>query len=79
MKLTEVKKLKEAEVTKLVQDVEKLQETLESWRDAGIPRRTLVILLNHYTKVSQKTINLVMEGMDALLDEYFTEDEEDEF
>lgn len=70
------KKLKEAEVKKLEESVEQLRETLESWQDAGIPRRTLIILLAHYTKVPQKTIKLILEGMDALYEYYFTEDEE---
>ena len=70
------KKLKQAEVEKLEESVEQLRETLESWQDAGIPRRTLVILLSHYTKVPQRTINQILEGMDALYEHYFTEDEE---
>ena len=76
--LVEVKKLKEAEVETLVRNVENLEAALESWREAGIPRNTLVVLLNHYTKVPQRTIRLVMEGMDALHEEYFTEEEDDD-
>lgn len=70
------KKLTEEQVALLTENVEKLQGVLDSWREVGIPRKTLVILLSHYTKVPQRTIRLVMEGMDALHDYYFTEDEE---
>lgn len=70
------KKLNEEKVVALTKNVERLNEALESWRNAGIPRRTLVILLSHYTKVPQRTIKLVMEGMDALHDYYFTEEED---
>lgn len=70
------KKLKAEEVEKLEESLDQLRKTLESWENAGIPRRTLVILLAHYTKVSQKTIKLILEGMDALYEYYFTEDEE---
>lgn len=71
------KKLDEEKVVALTKNVERLNEALESWRNAGIPRRTLVILLSHYTKVPQRTIKLVMEGMDSLHDYYFTEEDEE--
>ena len=70
------KNLKAEEVLKLEENVEQLRKTLDSWQKAGIPRRTLIILLSHYTKVPQKTIKLILEGMDALYEYYFTEDEE---
>jgi len=70
------KKLAESQVVALNKNVENLQAALDSWQKVGIPRRTLVILLSHYTKVPQRTIKLVMEGMDALHEYYFTEDEE---
>ncbi|KPL28075.1 MAG: hypothetical protein AMJ72_05385 [Acidithiobacillales bacterium SM1_46] len=69
--------LNQKQIDALAESISKLQETLDSWVDAGIPRRTLIILLSHYTKVPQRTIRVVMEGMDALYDYYFTEDEND--
>lgn len=70
------KKLTEERVVALTKNVENLQAALDSWKEVGIPRKTLVILLSHYTKVPQRTIRLVMEGMDALHDYYFVEEEE---
>jgi hypothetical protein len=72
------KPLTEQRIEKLENQILVLHETLASWRQAGIPEKTLVVLLSHYTKVPQKTIKLVLEGMDALCDYYFTEDEEDD-
>ena len=71
------KKLGEKQVAKLEEDITRLQIALRSWKDVGIPEKTLVILLNHYTKVPQRTIKLILEGMDALYDEYFTEEDEE--
>ena len=60
------KKLGEKQVAKLKEDITRLQIALRSWKDVGIPEKTLIILLNHYTKVPQRTIKLILEGMDAL-------------
>lgn len=65
----------EEQFDKLRSDVEQLGVTLDVWREAGIPRKTIVVLLNHYTKVPQRTINLILDGIDALYDEYFEEEE----
>ena len=65
----------EEQAEQLRAQVETLQATVAHWQAAGLPRRTLVILLAHYTKVSQRTIKQVLEGIDALVDEYFTPEE----
>ena len=70
-------KITEEQIEKLRSQVEVLHETLASWHRAGIPEKTLIVLLNHYTKVPQRTIKLVLEGMDALIDEYFTEEDDE--
>jgi len=65
----------EQRVEKLEAQIKILQKTLVSWKKAGIPEKTLVVLLSHYTKVPQGTIRRVIEGFDNLYEEYFTEDE----
>lgn len=74
-KLEKKKTTLELKLAKLEEQVKTLQKTLASWKNAGIPEKTLVVLLSHYTKVPQRTIRLVMDGFDNLYDEYFKEDE----
>lgn len=63
-------------VDKLNGNILALEEALNLWEQAGIPRKTIVILLSHYTKISQRTINVVLEGIDALFETYFEDEEE---
>ncbi len=65
----------ELQLEKLKVQVKVLQKTLSSWKKAGIPEKTLVVLLSHYTKVPQGTVRRVIEGFDALYETYFMEDE----
>ncbi len=74
-KLEKKKDTLELKLAKLEEQVKTLQKTLASWKNAGIPEKTLVVLLSHYTKVPHRTIRLVMVGFDNLYDEYFKEDE----
>ncbi len=74
-KLEKKKDTWELQLAKLEGQVKTLQKTLASWKAAGIPEKTLVVLLSHYTKVPQRTIRLVMDGFDNLYQEYFMEDE----
>lgn len=67
--------LTEKRIKKLETQIAVLNKTLASWRKAGIPEKTLVVLLSHYTKVPQGTIRRVIEGFDNLYEEYFTEEE----
>jgi len=69
------KTLTEQRISKLENQISVLHKTLASWRKAGIPDKTLVVLLSHYTKVPQGTIRRVIEGFDNLHEEYFTTDE----
>ena len=64
----------EQRVEKLEAQIKILQKTLASWRKAGIPEKTLVVLLSHYTKVPQGTVRRIIEGFDNLYEEYFTEE-----
>jgi len=65
----------ELQIEKLKTQVKTLQKTLVSWRKAGIPEKTLVVLLSHYTKVPQGTVRRVIDGFDNLYETYFMEDE----
>ena len=73
-KLEKKKTTFELRLAKLEEQIKLLRKTLASWRKAGIPDKTLVILLSHYTKVPQGTIRRVIDGFDNLHEEYFTED-----
>jgi hypothetical protein len=74
-KLEKKKDTFELQIEKLEGQIKILQKTLASWRKAGIPEKTLVVLLSHYTKVPQGTVRRVIEGFDNLYETYFTEDE----
>lgn len=74
-KLEKKKSTLELKLVKLEAQVKTLQKELTSWRKAGIPEKTLVVLLSHYTKVPQGIVRRVIEGFDNLYDAYFTEDE----
>ena len=74
-KLEKKKNTFELQLAKLEGQVKTLQRALASWRKAGIPDKTLVVLLSHYTKVPQGTIRRVIDGFDNLYEEYFTEDD----
>ena len=74
-KLEKKKNTFESQLVKLELQIKTLQKTLASWRRAGIPDKTLVVLLSHYTKVPQGTIRRVIDGFDNLYETYFTEDE----
>jgi hypothetical protein len=73
--MTKPKTLTEQRIEKLESQIKVLHKTLASWRKAGIPEKTLVVLLSHYTKVPQGTIRRVIDGFDNLYEEYFTEEE----
>ena len=62
-------------LAELEEKVLNVQETFALWRQSGIPERTIVILLAHATKISQRDIKTVLEGLETLYDEYFTEEE----
>ena len=74
-KLEKKKNTFESQLAKLEGEIKILKKTLASWRRAGIPDKTLVLLLSHYTKVPQGTIRRVIDGFDNLYETYFTEDE----
>jgi hypothetical protein len=70
-------KLTKERIAKLEEQVMVLHDTLASWRQSGIPEKTLVILLSHYTKVPQYVIRKVIVGFDNLYEEYFADDDDE--
>jgi len=64
-------------IEELKEQLSDLQATLIGWRESGLPEKTLLILLNHSTKVPQKTIRTVLEGLENLEADYFEEFEDD--
>jgi hypothetical protein len=64
-----------ARLADIEESIGKLRSEMDFWRQTGIPEKTLLILLNHYTKVPQRTIRLVLEGMESLHEEYFEQEE----
>ena len=60
----------------LEEAVQRVEHNFALWRQAGIPERTIVILLAHSTKVSQRDIRAVLSGLENLYDNYFKDEEE---
>lgn len=54
----------------------KIQKAFSVWKDAGLPEKTIIILLSHSTKIPQKTIKKMFEGIDSLYEDYFNNREE---
>jgi len=52
----------------------KLQDTLRAWKKAGLPEKTIIVLLADSTKVNRGTIKKILEGIDNLHTDYFTEE-----
>lgn len=69
-------KLTEDRLAELEAKVFQLTEALQSWRDTGLPEKTILVLLNHYTEIPQKTIKKVMDGFDNLYEHYFVDNEQ---
>lgn len=58
-------------VEQLKQDCKELRESVNQVLDAGAREKTILILMSHYTKLPQKTIKTVMDGLHDLELEYF--------
>ena len=57
-------------------DCEALRTAVNTMLDAGAKEKTILVLLGHYTKLPQKTIKQVIDGMHDLEAEYFGEDDD---
>lgn len=54
--------------------IELLQDSVDMWSSIGLSRKTILILLQHKTKLSRRAIESVLEGVESLYEEYFAED-----
>jgi hypothetical protein len=70
-----IEKLTRAEAVKLVEkyvaDADDLREAVACLVAAGARRKTLVILLAHYTGLPQRTVGAVLDGINGVAAEYF--------
>jgi hypothetical protein len=60
-------------IVRLREDVYKLQAQVDKLKNSGLNYDTIIILLAHSTKLSQKTIRQVLEGLEELPEKYFHE------
>jgi 2-phospho-L-lactate guanylyltransferase (CobY/MobA/RfbA family) len=55
-------------------DCEALQSAINTILDSGMREKTILVLMQHYTKLPQKTIKTVMDGLHDIEIEYFGND-----
>lgn len=55
-------------------DLEKLQACVDRLTNSGLRYSTIVILLHHHTKIPQKTIQKVLDGLQEVPRKYFKEE-----
>jgi len=56
-------------------DLEKIKSAVQSLRTCGMREKTVLILLSHYTGLSQKNVKKMLVGFEEAVDYYFGEDE----
>ena len=61
------------EVQELRELVQNLRAAVTRLEEAGLKRKTVVVLMAHHTKLPQKTIVQVIDGFETLEEEYFSE------
>jgi len=61
-------------IVNLREDLYKLQAQVDKLKDSGLKYDTIVILLSHSTKLPQKVIRQVLEGLQELPEKYFDEE-----
>ena len=57
------------------EDLYKLQAQVEKLMDSGLKYDTIIILMHHHTKIPQKTIKKVLEGLQEIPLKYFKEEQ----
>lgn len=55
-------------IEELREHIQNIQDSLAQWEDSGFPRKTILVLLNHKTKIPMSTINTILNGMMELND-----------
>lgn len=63
-------------IVKMREDVVKLQTVLDNLQDSGLRYETILILLQHHTKLPKKTIVAVLNGLVEIPKKYFSEEEQ---
>lgn len=56
--------------------IAKIQKAVSMWEEAGLPEHTIIILLQHKTKVPKGTIKKILIGIDSLYEDYFKIEEQ---
>ena len=60
-------------IDELREAVVDIQAKLKMYQYEGFPEKTLLILLQHSTKLPMKTIKAVLDGLESLYDDYLTD------
>lgn len=55
------------------EELTKLRNSIEALMSSGMKEKTVLVLMHHYTKIPQKTIKQVIDGIYNLETEYFGE------
>lgn len=63
--------LARARIEEIQATAKRLQDAMVMFKEAGLPETTLMILLQHRTKLPQKTIRKVIVALDNLYEDYF--------
>lgn len=61
-------------IVKMREDVVDLQNVVNNLQNSGLRYETILILLQHHTKLPKKTITAVLNGLVALPKKYFSEE-----
>ena len=61
-------------IVKMREDVAKLQSVVNGLQDSGLRFETLLILMQHHTKLPKKTIVAVLNGLVEIPEKYFKEE-----
>lgn len=59
-------------VVRLRYDLEKMQAVLDGLMNSGLEYETILILMQHHTKLPKKTINAVLKGLQEIPRRYFS-------
>ena len=61
----------EARVEEFRCDLERLRSSADALIAGGMKEKTLLVLLAHYTKLPQRTVRQVLDGIEGVADAYF--------
>ena len=58
--------VEQEQIEHLRDKIQALQEAVKMWSEAGFNRMTIVVLLHHRTKIAQRIIRDVLDGIEDL-------------